>query len=76
MRRMVAGLYSMTAIKSYEPYVDSNVRILLRQFDNFAEMGQVFNLQHWMQCYAFDTIGEMTVGPYILLSCGTNIESR
>lgn len=56
----------MTAIKSYEPFVDSNIRILLWHLDNFARDGEVFNLQHWMQCYAFDTIGEMTVKSRIL----------
>ncbi|KAK2734140.1 hypothetical protein CKAH01_08184 [Colletotrichum kahawae] len=62
MRRKVAGMYSMSTIKSYEPYVDSCVALLLKRFDEFAASGETFDLQHWMQCYAFDVIGEITFG--------------
>lgn len=61
MRRKVANLYSMTAIKSYEPYVDSCIRALTTKFDRVAKSGEVLDLQRWMQCYAFDVIGELTV---------------
>ncbi|KXH44933.1 hypothetical protein CNYM01_07071 [Colletotrichum nymphaeae SA-01] len=61
MRRKVASMYSMSTIKSYEPYVDSCVALLLKRFDEFAESGEAFDLQQWMQCYAFDVIGEITV---------------
>ncbi|KAI8300733.1 hypothetical protein K4K59_001390 [Colletotrichum sp. SAR11_240] len=62
MRRKVASMYSMSTIKSYEPYVDSCVALLLKRFDEFAESGETFDLQQWMQCYAFDVIGEITFG--------------
>ncbi|KAF4840321.1 Pisatin demethylase [Colletotrichum siamense] len=62
MRRKVASMYSMSTIKSYEPYVDSCVALLLKRFDEFAASGEMFDLQHWMQCYAFDVIGEITFG--------------
>ncbi|KAK1511445.1 hypothetical protein CABS01_07403 [Colletotrichum abscissum] len=62
MRRKVASMYSMSTIKSYEPYVDSCVALLLKRFDEFAESGETFDLQQWMQCYAFDMIGEITFG--------------
>ncbi|KAK0378184.1 hypothetical protein CLIM01_04429 [Colletotrichum limetticola] len=62
MRRKVASMYSMSTIKSYEPYVDSCVALLLKHFDEFAESGETFDLQQWMQCYAFDVIGEITFG--------------
>ena len=54
-------MYSLTSIKSYEPYVDDCIDILLKRFDEFAATGEEVNLQHWMQCYAFDVIGEITV---------------
>lgn len=61
MRRKVSNLYAMTSIKSYEPFVDTCIRILVDRFDRFANSGEMFDLQHWMQCYAFDVIGELTV---------------
>ncbi|CAK3813726.1 cytochrome P450 pisatin demethylase [Lecanosticta acicola] len=62
MRRRVANMYSLSTIKSYEPGVDNCIRILIKCFDEFAETGKVFDPQHWMQCYAFDVIGEITFG--------------
>lgn len=62
MRRMVANFYSMTTIKSYESYVNDCISALLTQFDKMATQGDSVNLQHWMQCYAFDVIGQLTVG--------------
>lgn len=61
MRRKMANLYTMTTIKSYEPYVNNCVRVLLEQFDRFAAKGEWFDLQHFTQCYALDVIGEITV---------------
>lgn len=61
MRRKQANLYSMTSVKSYEPYINRCVSILVDQFDRMAMSGANFQLQHWMQCYAFDVIGELTV---------------
>ncbi|KAJ0107950.1 hypothetical protein J7T55_008085 [Diaporthe amygdali] len=62
MRRKVANLYTMTAIKSYEPYVNNCVRVLQEQLDRFAAKGEWFDLQHFTQCYALDVIGEITYG--------------
>jgi len=61
MRRKVASLYSMTSLVSYEPYVDNCVDLLNDQFTRFAESGSDTDLAHWLQCYAFDVIGEITV---------------
>ena len=61
MRRKVASMYAMTSIKSYEPYVDSCIELLLQRFDEFVESGRTFNLQNYLQCYAFDVIGAITV---------------
>ncbi|KAJ5231870.1 uncharacterized protein N7469_006458 [Penicillium citrinum] len=62
MRRKVASLYSMTSLVSYEPYVDNCVDLLNAQFTRFAESGSDTDLAHWLQCYAFDVIGEITFG--------------
>ncbi len=55
----------MTSIKSYEPYVNHCVEILIKEFDSLAAESKVFDLQRWMQCYAFDVIGEITVSAFI-----------
>lgn len=67
MRRKVASMYSMSTIKSYEPYVDSCVALLLKRFDEFTESGETFDMQQWMQSYAFDVIGEITVSLVVRL---------
>lgn len=61
MRRKLSNLFAMTSIKSYEPYVDDCVPLVFENFDRFAASGEVVNLQYWLQCYAFDVIGEITV---------------
>ena len=61
MRRRVSNLYSMSSIKHYEPYVDNCIAVILEKFDQFAASGESFDVQRWMQCYAFDVIGELTV---------------
>lgn len=61
MRRKMGSMYSMSAIKSYEPYVDNCINVLLQQLERYIEKDQPADLQHWMQCYAFDVIGEITV---------------
>ncbi|KIX04754.1 uncharacterized protein Z518_05624 [Rhinocladiella mackenziei CBS 650.93] len=76
MRRLVANMYSMTAIKSYEPYIEDCISTLLRHFDAMAAQGDSMDLQFWMQCYAFDVIGQLAYGKRIgfLDSGGTDID--
>lgn len=63
-RRKVANAYSLTALLEMEKYIDSTSAVFFNQLDNFAVSGRSFNLGHWLQCYAFDVIGEVTVcGP-------------
>jgi hypothetical protein len=44
-----------------EPCVAECTAALIDRLTEFAESGQSFNLQHWMQFYAFDVIGLITV---------------
>ena len=57
----MASLYSMSTLVSYEQYVDSCNSLLCERLQDFASSGEVFNVPNWMQFYAFDVIGEMTV---------------
>ncbi len=52
----------MTSLLQMEPCVVECTEVLLQKFARFAQSGQPFNMQHWLQCYAFDLIGLITVG--------------
>ena len=63
LRRKVASAYSMSSLVSYEPYVDECTTILLQRLSELGSSGVAFNMGHWFQCYAFETIGMITVSP-------------
>lgn len=44
-----------------EPFVDECNQILFGRFDQFAETKEVINVTQWMQFYAADVIGQITV---------------
>jgi hypothetical protein len=51
----------MTALAQLEPFVDECSSILRTRFTEFADQKRTINMAHWMQCYAFDVVGEITV---------------
>ncbi|APA05859.1 hypothetical protein SS1G_01757 [Sclerotinia sclerotiorum 1980 UF-70] len=61
-RRKVANHYSMSSLVGYEIYVDNCTELLSRRFGELANSGNIVDLHHWLQCYAFDVIGEITFG--------------
>lgn len=61
LRRQMSTFYSLSHLRNYECFVDNNTRILCTRFQEFARAGTVFDLGHWLQCYAFDVITEITV---------------
>ncbi|RAL09965.1 cytochrome P450 [Aspergillus homomorphus CBS 101889] len=54
MRRKVAAMYTMSALVSYEPFVDGCIRAFRDQLDQMAASNAEINLTFWCQCYAFD----------------------
>ncbi|PQE12870.1 cytochrome P450 oxidoreductase protein [Rutstroemia sp. NJR-2017a BBW] len=62
-RRKFASYYSMSSLVGYERFVDNCTEMLCARFRELSdyERGAV-DLQHWLQCYAFDVIGEITFG--------------
>lgn len=44
-----------------EPYVQECTQVFLDKLGSFARSGESINMQHWLQCYAFDVIGLITV---------------
>jgi len=60
-RRKVAAAYSMTNLVQLEPFIDKCSAVLRDRLEEFARAGTAVEISHWMQCYAFDVIGMMTV---------------
>ncbi|KAH7111803.1 cytochrome P450 [Dendryphion nanum] len=60
-RRQINQLYSVGALLGMETAVDGCIIELERRFREFSSSGEVINLQWWLQCYAFDVIGAITV---------------
>ncbi|GIZ48492.1 hypothetical protein CKM354_001155000 [Cercospora kikuchii] len=70
-RRKVASLYSMTALVSCEPHVDHMNSFLCSRLTLCAEKGESIDIPTWMQYYAFDVIGEITLGkPFGMMERG------
>ncbi|KAJ5603228.1 hypothetical protein N7537_006184 [Penicillium hordei] len=61
-RRKVASMFSMTSMVAYEPFVNSCNTTLVEQLSQRAARGESVAIPRWMQYYAFDVIGEITVG--------------
>ncbi|TEY63310.1 hypothetical protein BOTCAL_0156g00180 [Botryotinia calthae] len=61
-RRKVANYYSMSSMVGYECSVDNCTESLSRHFVESAISGNLIDMQHSLQCYAFDVIGEITFG--------------
>lgn len=60
-RRRIASLYSMTTLLSYESFIDSCTTILMEKFNKFARERRPVEMVQWLQFYAFDVIGAITV---------------
>lgn len=52
----------MSSLISYEPFVDKVNSEFMAKLADHAQHGRVFDLFTWMQFYAFDVIGEITLG--------------
>ncbi|OQE30752.1 hypothetical protein PENFLA_c002G06919 [Penicillium flavigenum] len=61
-RKRFTGLYSMSSLVNYEPFVDHCAELFITRLNEFADHGETLNMGHWFQCYAFDVIGNITFG--------------
>ena len=50
----------MSSLVTYESYVDSCTDILEQRLREFASNGDTVDMMKWLQCYAFDVIGDIT----------------
>lgn len=62
IRRPLAQLYSQTTLLSYEPFIDTCTTILIKRLEEYAQDGKTLDVRELLQFYAFDVIGEVTVG--------------
>ncbi|KAK0727800.1 cytochrome P450, partial [Lasiosphaeria miniovina] len=66
MKRPIAGIYSMSSLIEFEPYVDTTIRFFLDRLEEVqsraggdAAVGTC-DLGTWLQWFAFDVMGEIT----------------
>jgi cytochrome P450 len=61
-RKKISNMYAMSSLVSYEPFVDKVNGEFMATLADHAQHGRAFDLFTWMQFYAFDVIGEITIG--------------
>ncbi|KAL1857872.1 hypothetical protein Plec18167_001724 [Paecilomyces lecythidis] len=61
-RRKISSMYAMSSLVSYEPFVDKVNNEFMAKLADHAQYERSFDLFTWMQFYAFDVIGEITLG--------------
>ena len=55
----------MTSLVQLELFINNCTSILRTRLKEFAKTGALIEISHWMQCYAFDVIGEITVRHFL-----------
>ncbi|KAI0432674.1 cytochrome P450 [Xylaria sp. FL1042] len=74
-RRQLQSTYSMTSLVSYEPYVDQCADVFAQRLAEMSEKREPVDMGHWLQCYAFDVIGQITYGERIgFLDRGADVQ--
>ncbi|KAF2968003.1 hypothetical protein GQX73_g5535 [Xylaria multiplex] len=75
LKRPIAGIYSMTTLLSFEPFVDTTMRVLCNELQSrFASTGKPCDLGLWLQMFAFDVIGDLTFSKRLgFLESGTDV---
>lgn len=62
LRRPVAGIYSNSNVMQFEPHVHATNQYLLKRLDTeFIGTGCACDIDNWVQYYAFDIVGELTI---------------
>lgn len=60
-RRKISPMYTMSSMVSYEPAVDEMTHICIDKLYQFAKEKRLVDVPHFVQHYAFDVIGAITV---------------
>lgn len=62
LRKRVSSAYSMSAILSFEPYIQDCLDLLMVKLKKYADLGQVVDMSFWTNAFAFDVVGELGYG--------------
>ena len=53
LKKPIASTYSMTTLVSFEPFVDSTIRVFFEQLDRrFVKTGAICDWDVWLQYFA------------------------
>ncbi|KAB5581285.1 cytochrome P450 [Coniochaeta sp. 2T2.1] len=61
-RRKTSNMYAMSSLVAYEPFVDKVNGQFMTALGAISHTGKAVDLFTWLQFYAFDVIGEITLG--------------
>ncbi|KAL6719411.1 hypothetical protein ACLMJK_003651 [Lecanora helva] len=61
LKKPIASTYSMSNLVSFEPLVDSTMRVFFEELDRrFVQTDMICEFDAWLQMFAFDVMGEIT----------------
>ena len=61
LKKPIASVYSLSNLVSFEPYVDSTLRVFFEELDRrFVQANKICAFDSWLQMFAFDVMGEIT----------------
>ncbi|KAF2170613.1 hypothetical protein M409DRAFT_64291 [Zasmidium cellare ATCC 36951] len=60
MRRKFQSMYSMSSLLRYEKYVETTQDVFQQRLGEMVKSGKTVNMHRWIQCYAFDVVGNIT----------------
>lgn len=58
IKRPISGVYSMSTLTEFEPFVDKTIATLFKRLDEFVNKNQVCDIAVWLQyctCFCIDT---------------------
>lgn len=85
LKKPISGAYSMSTLVSFEPYVDTTMRVFCEQLENrfinpnptnpnSSTSGEICDFGQWLQMFAFDVIGDLTFSKRLgFLETGTDV---
>ncbi len=80
LKKPVSGAYSMSTLVSFEPYVDTTMRVFCDQLEarfvkSNGEKPPPCDFGQWLQMFAFDVIGDLTFSTRLgFLESGTDVD--
>ena len=74
-KRKIASAYSLSNLLKSEEAIDSCLTLFLERLSVFAAKKEPVDLGAWLQCYAFDVVGEVTLASKLgFLEQGQDVE--